>query len=97
MVSGIQEGGGTTYDSFTRADQHVNRVHFMQLKGRLFVLLALNFVRVLDNRFLAVNLKLLELVAQHTLNRLALVALGDRLNGIRHCRILRKRSIYKKC
>ena len=47
------------------------------------MLLPLRLGGVLDDRLLAVDDVLLQLVAQHALDRLALVGLGDLLNGVR--------------
>lgn len=49
----------------------------MHLKVALLVLLALRLVRVLDDRLLAVDLALLQLVAEHALDRLAFVRVGN--------------------
>lgn len=52
------------------------------------MLLALDFVRVLDDRLLAIDLELLELVAEHAFDGLALVSLGNCLDGARYSYVL---------
>jgi hypothetical protein len=46
------------------------------------VFFTLNFIGILNNRLFTVDFKLLQLVAQHAFNRLAFVALGNRLYDI---------------
>lgn len=53
----------------------------MRLKGKLFVLLLLSVVRILNDSLLSVNFKLFKLMTQHTLNRFTLVSPADLLYG----------------
>ena len=55
----------------------------MQLKVVLLVLLPLGLAGVLDDGLLAVDFVLLQLVREHSLDGLALVALADLLDGVR--------------
>lgn len=70
------------------ANQYIDGIHLVQCKLAFFMLFALCLIRILDNRFFAIDFGLLELMAQHTFNRLALILAGNLLNGIGNCIIL---------
>lgn len=79
-----------THHSFPGADQNINGVDFVQLESCLFVFFALDFVGVLNDRLFTVDLKLLQLMAEHSLDRFALVTLGDGLDHACYSVILEK-------
>ena len=69
--------------SLSSRDEHVNGVDLVQLEVVLLVLLPLGLAGVLDDGLLAVDFVLLQLVREHPLDGLALVALADLLDGVR--------------
>lgn len=71
-----------TDHSFSGADDDIDGVHFVLVEGALLMLLALRLAGILYNRFLAIDFELLQLVAEHALNGLALVRLADLLHSI---------------
>lgn len=71
-----------TDHSFSGADDDIDGVHFMLVEGALLVFLALRLAGILYNRLLAIDLELLQLVAEHALDGLALVRLADLLHSI---------------
>ena len=70
--------------ALARRNQHVDGVNFVQLEVEFVVLLPLGFARVLDDGLLSVDYVLAELVREHALDGLAVVAFGDLLHGVGH-------------
>lgn len=71
-----------TYHTLAAADNHIDGINLVRLEVALLVLLALRLAWVLYDRLLAIDLELLQLVAEHALDGLALVRLADLLHGI---------------
>lgn len=71
-----------THHTLAAADNHIDGIDLVRLEVALLVLLTLRLARVLYDRLLAIDLELLQLVAEHALDRLALVRLADLLHGI---------------
>lgn len=71
-------------EALAGTDQHIHGVHFVLFELALFVFLLLGDGRVLDDGLLAVDLELLQLVAEHALDRFAFELGGNLLHGIRH-------------
>lgn len=81
--------------TFARRDEDVHGVDLVQLKVKLVVLFALRLVGVLDDGLLSVDGVLLQLMRQHPLDGLAVVALGHLLHCIRYD--VRLKSSMAKC